>query len=274
MARIRTIKPELARHRVLFDLERETGIPFRFIWAMFPTVCDREGRFKWRPWDLKLDIAPYDDLDFAAVMDRLHAEGMLERYEHEGEHFGHIPTFSKHQMINNREAPSNIPSPQESSRVGHASGTREARVGHASQGEGKGKEGKYIVAASADDHSDLIERIYRGYPRRKGGQNKPAGIKRIKRLSLTDLERFDRAVANYAAYCTAEKKTGTEFVMQFSTFTSRWEEWAELTPQVSIKKALTPEEFARAEKARREAELANLFTLNANPDEETPNEIA
>jgi hypothetical protein len=277
MARIRTVKPELARHRELFDLERETGIPFRFIWAMFPTVCDREGRFKWRPWDLKLDIAPYDNLNFSEVMDRLHAEGMLDRYEFEGEQYGCIPTFHKHQVINNREAPSNLPSPHESSRVEHAWGTREARVGHAPLGEGKGREGKgreHIVAANADDRTgSIIEGIYKRYPRRKGGQNKPAGVKRLKRLSLTDLERFDRAVANYAAYCTAEKKAGTEFVMQFSTFTSRWEEWVD-TPQPATRKELTPEEFAREEKARRAAEMANVFALTANPDEDPTNEIA
>ena len=141
MARIRTIKPELARHRVLFDLERETGAPFRFIWAMFPTVCDREGRFRWRPWDLKLDIAPYDEIDFGAVMDRLHAEGMIERYEHDGQQYGVIPTFLKHQTVNLRESASSLPSPHDENSKMHPARARTCMHVHA-RGEGKGREGK------------------------------------------------------------------------------------------------------------------------------------
>jgi hypothetical protein len=131
-----------------------------------------------------------------------------------------------------------------------------------------------IVAANADDRTgSIIEGIYKRYPRRKGGHNKPAGVKRLKRLSLTELERFDRAVANYAAYCTAEKKAGTEFVMQFSTFTSRWEEWADLT-QPATKPILTPEEFLRQEDARRAAELAAALTPNDEHEEGPTHGIA
>lgn len=111
MPRIRTVKPELARHRELYALEKSTGLPIRFAWAMLPCVCDREGRFLWRPWALKLDVLPYDDVDFDDVMSVLHQNGFVEKYEVGGEAYGHIPTFLKHQRPNNKESKSTIPSP-------------------------------------------------------------------------------------------------------------------------------------------------------------------
>lgn len=150
MARIRTVKPDIARHRPLFDLEVRTGLPVRFVWAVLPTACDRDGRFRWRPWELKLDLAPYDTFDFAEILDVLWRAGQLIKYRVGEEEFGWVPTFAKHQVINNREAPSTLPDPMgEDSEIiqsSDASATREARVRHARgtrlvqvQGEGKGK---------------------------------------------------------------------------------------------------------------------------------------
>ena len=64
MARIRTVKPDLFRHEALYELEIETGLPIRFSFAGLFTTCDRRGRFKWKPRQLKLDVLPYDNLDF------------------------------------------------------------------------------------------------------------------------------------------------------------------------------------------------------------------
>ncbi len=161
MARIRTVKPELARHEPLYLLERETGLPIRFAWALLPTVCDREGRFKWRPHDLKLDILPYDDCDFSRVLDAWLTRGQVVKFRVGREWYGWIPTFTKHQSINNKESPSSLPSLDEaeeiedftnqivadssitrSSRVNDASETREDHESHATFLEGKGREGK------------------------------------------------------------------------------------------------------------------------------------
>ena len=161
MGRIRTVKPELGRHRGLFEAEKETGLPLRFTWIMLFTACDREGRFKWRPWDLKLDIIPYDDIDFARVLDALLTRGFLVKYRCGREWYGHIPTFRKHQAINNREKPSDLPDPIKADEsvsytdqeLPNACASREARDSGASttpldstQGEGKGREGKGAVA--------------------------------------------------------------------------------------------------------------------------------
>lgn len=157
MARIRTIKPELAKHELLYDLERETGLPIRFAWAMLPTVCDREGRFKWQPRTLKADILPHDELDFSRVLDAWLTRGQLVKYRVGTTWFGWVPTFGRHQVLNNREAASELPSIRDADEVidqrtqalADASGTRASRVAHACptesqsrKAEGKGREGK------------------------------------------------------------------------------------------------------------------------------------
>lgn len=153
MARIRTIKPDFFRHESLFEAEKETGLPLRLAFAGLFCCADREGRFSWKPRTLKLDVLPYDDIDFSRVLDALVARGFVVRYSSGGDEFGVIPTWSKHQVINNREAASTIPQPPKLSKSNQshidASTTGSARVVHApptpllnSQGEGKGREGK------------------------------------------------------------------------------------------------------------------------------------
>jgi hypothetical protein len=154
MARIRTVKPEIAKHELLFQTEQETGFPIRFVWAILPTHCDREGRFKWRPTPMKTDLLPYDDVDFAAVLNALVERDFMVRYRVGSEWYGWIPTFTKHQFINNRESYSELPSPDEADEVirgGSITSTREPRVPDASracssgrEGKGSGKEGKGV----------------------------------------------------------------------------------------------------------------------------------
>lgn len=168
MGRIRTVKPELFKHEELFDLEQSTGLPIRVAFIGLFTCCDREGRFKWRPRTLKLDVLPHDSVDFSRVLDALAARGFIRKYVSDSEEFGVIPTFHKHQVINNRETESDIPEPEESSYISMTS-TREARVddatgtrlvhaqveGKGKEGKGRGKEGKgRAVALSV---SDLLE---------------------------------------------------------------------------------------------------------------------
>ena len=109
--RIRTVKPELFIHAELADLEREVGLPVRLSFIGLFCAADRDGRFKWNPRRLGVQILPYDDVDFEVIMDALESNNFIERYEVEGKTYGCIPSFSKHQVINNRELDSIIPSP-------------------------------------------------------------------------------------------------------------------------------------------------------------------
>ncbi len=157
MSRIRTIKPELAKHEGLYDLELELNIPLRFAWAMLPTACDREGRFAWRPRTLKADILPHDLIEFSRVLDAWLTRGYILKYRVGKDWFGWVPTFRKHQVVNARESASSLPSIDQADEVvdyrnqqdANASATGVARVNDASatgevhaRGERKGKEGK------------------------------------------------------------------------------------------------------------------------------------
>lgn len=145
MGRIRTIKPEFFKHSALFDAEQETGLPLRLGFAGLWTCCDREGRFKWRPRELKLDVLPYDDCEFSRVLDALATRGFLIQYTDGTEVFGHIPSWKSHQFINNKEPSSKLPEPPVNQEH-NALVTRDERVEDASMmrgvKEGKGKEGE------------------------------------------------------------------------------------------------------------------------------------
>jgi hypothetical protein len=165
MARIRSIKPSFFRHEELFEAEKETGLPLRLAFAGLWTAADREGRFKWSARNLKLDCLPYDDVDFSRVLDALSTRGFIVKYTAGGAEFGFIPSWKSHQVINNREAASELPEPNESNTL-----TREARVNDASstplksaQGEGKGREGKGIdadaTASRPDPEVDYFRRV-------------------------------------------------------------------------------------------------------------------
>ena len=107
--RIRTVKPEFFVHAEIADLERETGLPIRLAFIGLWCAADRDGRFKWDARRLGVQILPYDNVDFEAVMEALASHGFIEKYEVDGRTYGWVPSFSRHQVINNREPDSSIP---------------------------------------------------------------------------------------------------------------------------------------------------------------------
>jgi hypothetical protein len=147
MARIRSIKPEFFRHYELWEAERDSGLPLRVAFIGLWCVADRAGRFKWRPAQLKIEALPYDEVDFSRVLDALTTRGFLVKYTVDGVDYGVIPSFAKHQVINNKEKASDLPEVPDinklstrASRVDDASITRDERV--VSGREGKGREWK------------------------------------------------------------------------------------------------------------------------------------
>lgn len=113
MARTRTIKPEFFAHAELYDAEQATGLPLRIAFAGLWCQADREGRFAWKPRELKLGVLPHDPLDFADVLDALDRFGFVESYVVAGKRYGVIPTFKAHQHCHIKEAPSRHPAPSE-----------------------------------------------------------------------------------------------------------------------------------------------------------------
>lgn len=230
MARIRSIKPDFFRHEELYEAERETGLPLRMAFAGLWTAADREGRFVWSPRNLKLDALPYDDVDFSRVLDALWTRGFIVKYAVEGKEYGSIPSWHRHQIINNREKASDLPEPNENNTL-----TREPRVNDArttplspAQGEGKGREGKGKDKRTRDaSTSDAFEKFWEAYPHRKGSNpRKPAE------------EQFDREVkrgadpqaiiAGAKRFAEADKQNiGTPYIAQAVKWLRdrRWEDY-------------------------------------------------
>lgn len=168
MARIRTVKPDLFRHEELFELEQESLLPIRIAFIGLFTVCDREGRFKWKPRQLKLDVLPYDEIDFSRVLDALNDRDFIIKYEYEGEIYGCIPSFSQHQVINNKEKESELPDVDVStvltrqSRVDNATVTplNQEQVEREGEKEGKGKgKGREVSLSGKPDEVEILENL-------------------------------------------------------------------------------------------------------------------
>jgi len=138
--RIRTIKPEFFNHEGIYDAEQQSKLPLRLAFIGLWCAADREGRFKWEPRRLGVQILPYDNVDFSRVLDALMTRGFIVKYENEKGVYGFVPTFDKHQVVNNRERESELPNPCDCN-VFDACLTREPRDDDAGKEEGKGREG-------------------------------------------------------------------------------------------------------------------------------------
>jgi hypothetical protein len=127
----------------------ETKLPLRVAFAGLWCIADREGRFKWEPRRIGVQVLPYDGVDFSRVLDALATRAFVLKYRVGDACFGFIPSFLKHQVINNRESESVLPDPEgnieetpTNTEESDASATREPREDHACRKEGKGREGK------------------------------------------------------------------------------------------------------------------------------------
>jgi hypothetical protein len=104
MARIRTVKPEFFKHYDLFKAEEECGLPLRVAFSGLWCCADKEGRFKWQPAQLKLDVLPYDDVNFEDVLNVLERHEFIVKYSVDNKWFGCIPTLPEHQRFSGKEA--------------------------------------------------------------------------------------------------------------------------------------------------------------------------
>jgi peptidoglycan/xylan/chitin deacetylase (PgdA/CDA1 family) len=158
--RIRSIKPEVGKNADLWDLGVETGLPVYQAFTMLWCHADREGRFKWKPRELKTDILPYFDGDCAAVLDALASRGFIARYTVDGVDYGWIPTFATHQKVNHREPASKIPPPRADGDVKPFPGM----PGHARvEGKGRDLEGEWEgINASCDADAETEVQLVDG----------------------------------------------------------------------------------------------------------------
>jgi hypothetical protein len=166
MARIRTIKPEFFTSEDIVTMTPLARLFYVALWC----EADREGRLDWRPGTLKMRYLPGDDCSIDDVAEQLIERGLLEIYEADGRVYGELPSFTRHQIINNRESESTRPP-----RVKHAS-TRVLAEGRKGR---KGKEGKERKEDAQDAEQpprkrsegvseDLFNTFWKTYPNKVG----------------------------------------------------------------------------------------------------------
>lgn len=204
MARIRTIKPGFFRHGDLFDAEKESGLPLRIAYAGLWCVADREGRFKWKPRDMKPEILPFDDVNMTDVLDALCSKGLVQKYVVDGQEYGCIPSFLSHQHVNKHEAKSTIPEPQKNKNA-HA---KKVRSPLSNPQEGKGREGKESIGASAP-----FDDFWKAYPKREA---RGAALKAFEKAC----EKTTPTILIEAAGAYAAKRAGQE--KQFTKQPATW----------------------------------------------------
>lgn len=148
--RIRTIKPEFFLHFDLVQAEKETGFPLRIAYIGLWCAADRMGRFKWEPERLGIQILPFDGIDFSRVLDALVTRGWIVKYVVNKRTYGCVPSFSKHQFVNNKEKPSDIPEPPQEA-ILDATATREERDDHATVTEGVKEQEQELLEGRGGD---------------------------------------------------------------------------------------------------------------------------
>lgn len=107
MARTRIIKPEFFVSDQIARLSPWARLFFIGLW----TVADRDGRMKYNPRVLAVQILPHDDIDVLPLFEELLREGLVVAYEAEGMKLLWIPTFTRHQKFHQNEKPSDLPAP-------------------------------------------------------------------------------------------------------------------------------------------------------------------
>lgn len=157
--RIRTIKPELFEDEQLGRMRRDVRLCF----IALITMADDEGRFRAHPSLVRSRRFPYDldltDREVDGWLFELEAADRIERYEVEGQIYGRVVNFRKHQKIN-RPAPSRLPAPgycaefTEASVRPHGALTDGSGSGSVS---GPGSGSSYCSELPADRPSELLQ---------------------------------------------------------------------------------------------------------------------
>jgi hypothetical protein len=107
MPRIRLIHPDAPKDEAVATLSPLA----RVTWAYLPCHADRKGRLEDKPFNLRLEILPTDDVDMSHILSELEAGGLVARYAKGGRRYIQIRTFNKHQRPHKNEGDSVIPPP-------------------------------------------------------------------------------------------------------------------------------------------------------------------
>ena len=190
MARIRTIKPEFFTSEDIVSVSPLARLFYVSLWC----EADREGRLEWKPGTFKMRYLPGDACDVAALAEELTGRGLIQLYEVDGKRYALIPTFKKHQVINNRESDSDLPAP-----VSTTSGTRASRV----KAEGKeGRKGKEPASR------DAIGEVWEAWPASERKQDKAKCEEKLRAILKAEPEVLDAILADIAIKKLTDKWRG------------------------------------------------------------------
>jgi hypothetical protein len=182
VARIRTIKPEFFTSEDIVCMSPLARLFYVSLWC----ESDRDGRLEWKPVTFKMRYLPGDQCDVNELAKELIERGLIVLYSVDGKQYAEIPTFTEHQVINNREASSTLPA-----RDKNAKATRAPRVkAEGKEGkEGKGREKEYAVSAGFDS-------FWKTWPKHERKQDRKAcwgkwqsmGLEPVASVIVADVE--------------------------------------------------------------------------------------
>jgi len=93
MSRIRSIHPGIWTDEEFVTVSAFARLFYIGLW----NECDDKGGFAWSPLKLKMRILPADNVDAAALLSELEANGSIKKYEFDGKSYGAVRNFAKYQ---------------------------------------------------------------------------------------------------------------------------------------------------------------------------------
>jgi len=107
MPRIRLIHPDAPKDEAVATLSPLA----RVVWAYLPCYADRVGRLEDKPFKLRLEILPLDNVNMDDILAELEAGALVARYAVGGRRYIQIRSFGKYQHPHKNEGDSVIPPP-------------------------------------------------------------------------------------------------------------------------------------------------------------------
>jgi hypothetical protein len=107
--RTRVLKPDFYMNEEIAHCEPLARILYTGLWCF----ADKFGVFQWRPLKIKARVFPFDTCKVEPLLEQLLKQELIFQYSVNGEIFGIIPTFLKHQKPHRDEKKSGFPLPPE-----------------------------------------------------------------------------------------------------------------------------------------------------------------
>lgn len=103
--RTRDLKPDFWTDERVVSVSDAAKLLFQGLW----NLADREGRLEDKPVTIGFKVRPWDPGAAPALLDELHAAGLIVRYEVAGAKLIGIPGLTTHQRIHPKEMASKLP---------------------------------------------------------------------------------------------------------------------------------------------------------------------